>query len=192
MEASTELLMYDKVKYLKVLIKKYIRSFEDFPVKGVSFKDTAALCNSDGFQFANDFISEKLTKYTSESYTDKIIGIDARGFIFASPFAYNKRIPLVLARKKGKLPGELISKTYDLEYGNSTIQIQKDSIAAKDQVIIIDDLCATGGTILATIDMVESLNAKVIATLCIIDLPELGGSDKIKEKDIPFYSAVDY
>ena len=184
--------MYDKVKYLQVLIKKHIRSFEDFPVKGVSFKDTAALCNGDGFQFANDFISEQLTKYTSESYTDKIIGIDARGFIFASPFAYNNKIPLVLARKKGKLPGELISKTYDLEYGKSTIEMQRDNIKIKDNIIIIDDLCATGGTILATIDMVKELNAKVIAVLCIIDLPDLGGSTKIKEQNIPFYSAVNF
>ena len=173
-------------------IKDYIRSFEDFPVKGVSFKDTAGWCSSHGFQLANEFISKKLLKYTSESYTNKIIGIDARGFIFASPFAYNSSIPLVLARKKGKLPGELISKSYNLEYGNSTIQIQKDNIETKDHVIIIDDLCATGGTILATIDIVESLNAKVIAALCIIDLPKLGGSDKIKEKNIPFYSAVNY
>ena len=173
-------------------MQDYIKSYEDFPVKGVSFKDMSSLCNSEGFKIANDFLSEKLLKYTSESYTNKIIGIDARGFIFASPFAYNSSIPLVLARKKGKLPGELISKSYNLEYGNSTIQIQKDNIETKDHVIIIDDLCATGGTILATIDIVESLNAKVIAALCIIDLPELGGSDKIKEKDIPFYSAVNY
>ena len=123
---------------------------------------------------------------------DKIIGIDARGFIFASPFAYNNRIPLVLARKKGKLPGELISKTYDLEYGKSTIEMQRDNIKIKDNVIIVDDLCATGGTILATIDMVKELNAKVIAVLCIIDLPDLGGSTKIKEQNIPFYSAVNF
>lgn len=173
-------------------IKDYIRSFENFPAEGVSFKDTAGLCNSKGFQLANEFISQKLTKYTSESFVDKIIGIDARGFIFAGPIAYNTNTPLVLARKKGKLPGELVSKTYDLEYGTSTIEMQKDSINTKDNVIIIDDLCATGGTILATIDMVKQLNAKVVAVLCIIDLPDLGGSNKIKEQKIPFYNAVSY
>ena len=173
-------------------IKDYIRSFEDFPAKGVSFKDTAGLCNSEGFQLANRFISEKLTKYTSKSFVDKFIGIDARGFIFASPIAYNTNTPLVLARKKDKLPGELISKTYDLEYGTSTIEIQKDSINQKDNVIIIDDLCATGGTILATINIVKTLNARVSAVLCIIDLPGLGGSSKIKELNIPFYNAVSY
>ena len=173
-------------------IKDYIRSFEDWPVKGVSFKDTAGLCNSNGFKLANDFILKKLTKYTSESYTDKIVGIDARGFIFASPLAYNSSIPLVLARKKNKLPGPLISKKYDLEYGTSTIQIQRDSINVKDHVIIIDDLCATGGTLQATIDIVESVSAKVIAVLCIVDLPKLGGSDKIRKRNIPFYNAVSY
>ena len=81
-------------------IKDYIRSFEDWPVKGVSFKDTAGLCNGNGFKLTNDFIFKKLIKYTSESYTDKIIGIDARGFIFASPLAHNSSIPLVLARKE--------------------------------------------------------------------------------------------
>lgn len=174
------------------MIKDYIKSYEDWPVKGVSFKDISSLCNSDGFKLANDFLSSNLTKYTSESFTNKIIGIDARGFIFASVFADRTSLPLVLARKEGKLPGDVESKTYDLEYGEATIEIKKDSINFKDNVIIIDDLCATGGTILATIDMVNNLGGKVIAVGSIIDLPKLGGSDKIKERNIPFYNAVTY
>lgn len=174
------------------MIKDYIKSYEDWPVKGVSFKDISSLCNSDGFKLANDFLSSNLTKYTSESFTNKIIGIDARGFIFASVFADRVSLPLVLARKEGKLPGDVESKTYDLEYGEATIEIKKDSINLKDNVIIIDDLCATGGTILATIDMVNDLGGKVIAVGSIIDLPKLGGSDKIKERNIPFYNAVTY
>lgn len=174
------------------MIKDYIKSYEDWPVKGVSFKDISSLCNSDGFKLANDFLSSNLTKYTSESFTNKIIGIDARGFIFASVFADRTSLPLVLARKEGKLPGDVESKTYDLEYGEATIEIKKDSIIFKDNVIIIDDLCATGGTILATIDMVNNLGGKVIAVGSIIDLPKLGGSDKIKERNIPFYNAVTY
>lgn len=174
------------------MIKDYIKSYEDWPVKGVSFKDISSLCNSDGFKLANDFLSSNLTKYTSESFTNKIIGIDARGFIFASVFADRVSLPLVLARKEGKLPGDVESKTYDLEYGEATIEIKKDSINLKDNVIIIDDLCATGGTILATIDMVNNLGGKVIAVGSIIDLPKLGGSDKIKERNIPFYNAVTY
>ena len=174
------------------MIKDYIKSYEDWPVKGVSFKDISNLCNSDGFKLANDFLSSNLTKYTSESFTNKIIGIDARGFIFASVFADRASLPLVLARKEGKLPGDVESKSYDLEYGEATIEIKKDSINLKDNVIIIDDLCATGGTILATIDMVNNLGGKVIAVGSIIDLPKLGGSDKIKERNIPFYNAVTY
>ena len=174
-------------------IKDYIKGYEDFPKKGITFYDTTGLCAEPaGFQLTNNFITENLLKYTSESYTDKVIGIDARGFLFASPFAHNSSIPLVLARKEGKLPGDVISKTYDLEYGKSTIQIQRDNIDNKDHVIIIDDLCATGGTILATVDIVQSLAARVVAVLCVVDLPNLGGSTKIKERKIPFYSAVNY
>jgi len=173
-------------------IKDYIRSFEDWPVKGVSFKDIASLCNSDGFELANDFFYTSLVKYTSESFTNKVIGIDARGFIFASVFASKTSLPLILARKAGKLPGEIESETYELEYGSASIEMKKDSINAKDNVIIIDDLCATGGTTLAAINIVNRLGGKVVAVGSIIDLPKLGGSDKIKQKNIPFYSAVSY
>lgn len=183
----------ERGKRKRMKIKNYIKSYENFPKKGITFYDTIGLCAEPaGFQLTNNFITENLLKYTSESYTDKIIGIDARGFIFASPLAHNSTIPLILARKEGKLPGPVISRTYDLEYGTSTIQIQKDSINNKDRVIIIDDLCATGGTIQATIDIVESVSAKVVAVLCVVDLPELGGSAKIKERNIPFYNAVSY
>jgi len=174
------------------MIKDYIKSYEDFPVKGVSFKDISSLCNSDGFKLANDFLYETLLQYTSEKFTDKVIGIDARGFIFASVFASKTSLPLVLARKKEKLPGEIESETYNLEYGLATIDMKKDSIKPKDRVIIIDDLCATGGTILATCDIVRRLGGKVIAVATIIDLPKIGGSDKIRERNIPFHSAVTY
>jgi len=173
-------------------IKDYIKSYENFPVKGVSFKDISSLCNSDGFKLANDFLYEELLKYTSEKFTDKVVGIDARGFIFASVFASKTSLPLVLARKKDKLPGELESETYNLEYGLATVDMKKDSITPKDHVIIIDDLCATGGTLLATIDIVHRLGGRVVAVATIIDLPKLGGSDKIREKNIPFHCAVTY
>ncbi len=180
--------MYDKIKYLKVLINNYIKSYEDFPVKGVSFKDISNLCNSAGFELANEFLYSCLIKYK----TTKVIGIDARGFIFASVYASKASLPLVLARKKGKLPGEVESKEYELEYGLANIEIKKDNINKKDNIVIIDDLCATGGTALATIDIVNNLGGKVVAVGSIIDLPKLGGSDKIKERNIPFYNAVSY
>ena len=184
--------MYDKLKYMKVLIKKHINNYEDFPVKGVSFKDMASLCNSDGFELANEFFHSSLVRYVVEGSVDRVIGIDARGFIFASVFASKMSLPLVLARKAGKLPGDIESKTYELEYGSASIEMKKDSINKKDKVIIIDDLCATGGTIIAAIDIVKRLGGKVTAVGSIIDLPKLGGSDKIKQKNIPFYSAVSY
>ena len=103
------------------MIKQYIKSFNDFPVKGVVFKDTASLCSSPGFELVNDSFYSQLLKYMP---CDKIIGIDARGFPFASVFAYRTRHPLVLARKTGKLPGATISQEFELEYGSATIEIQ--------------------------------------------------------------------
>ena len=172
------------------MIKKYIRSFKDFPVDGVDFKDTASLCASqDGFELANNFIYSNLLKYCP---VDKIIGIDARGFIFASVFAHRTRGPLVLARKPGKLPGSTISREYELEYGTNELVMQRDSFDKGDTVLIIDDLIATGGTIKAVIEMCDELEVTIKAVACIMDLPKLGGSDYVKNRNIPFYSGVDY
>ena len=101
------------------MIKEYIRSYKDFPVKGVDFKDTSSLCNSKGFNIANNFMYSQLLKYMP---CDKIIGIDARGFIFASVLAFRTRQPLVLCRKQGKLPGPTVSKEFNLEYGTDTLE----------------------------------------------------------------------
>ena len=172
------------------MIKEYIKSYKDFPVKGVDFKCTASLCASEkGFARTNNFIYQNLLKYMP---VDKVIGLDARGFIFASVLCHRTRTPLVLARKQGKLPGSLVSKTFELEYGTATMQIQSDSINRGDRVIIIDDLMATGGTAQAVIDMVYDLHATPVAVACAMDLSFLGGSKKIQEQGINFYSAVEY
>jgi adenine phosphoribosyltransferase len=172
------------------MIKEYIKSYKDFPVKGVDFKCTASLCASEkGFARANNAIYQSLLKYMP---VDKVIGLDARGFIFASVLCHRTRTPLVLARKQGKLPGSLISKTFELEYGNATMEIQSDSINRGERVIIIDDLMATGGTAQAVIDMVYDLHATPVAVACVMDLSFLGGSKKIREQGIDFYGAVEY
>lgn len=172
------------------MIKEYIKSYKDFPKKGVDFKCTASLCASEkGFARANNEIYQSLLKYMP---VDKIIGLDARGFIFASVLCHRTRTPLVLARKQGKLPGSLVSKTFELEYGTATMEIQSDSISRGDRVIVIDDLMATGGTAQAVIDMVYELHATPVAVACAMDLSFLGGSKKIQQQGINFYSAVEY
>jgi adenine phosphoribosyltransferase len=171
-------------------MKQYIKSYIDFPKDGIDFKCTASLCASpQGFALANNFVYSNLLKYCP---VDKIIGIDARGFIFASVFAHRTRGPLVLARKPGKLPGDTISRKYDLEYGTNELIMQRDSFEKNDTVLIIDDLMATGGTIKAVIDMCDELEVKVKAVACIMDLPKLGGSDYVKNLNIPFYAGVVY
>jgi adenine phosphoribosyltransferase len=171
-------------------MRQYIKSYPDFPVNGVDFKCTASLCASqEGFALANNFMYSNLLKYCP---VDKIIGIDARGFIFASVLCHRTRAPLVLARKPGKLPGSIKSASYELEYGKNTLELQTDSIQPGDTCIVIDDLVATGGTVCAVLDMVKQLRATTVAVATIIDLPELGGSDLVRDRNIPFYAGVEY
>ena len=123
---------------------------------------------------------------------DKIVGLDARGFIFAGVLAHRTRCPLVLCRKAGKLPGATVNNTFELEYGTATLEIQKDSINRGDRVIIVDDLMATGGTAQAAIDMVYELHATPVAVAVAMDLSFLGGSKRITEQGIDFYAATEY
>lgn len=170
------------------MIKKYIKSYQDFPVEGVDFKCTASLCASEGFKMANDYLYREVMNRDF----DKIIGIDARGFIFASILAYKTEKPFILARKSGKLPGKTISKSYALEYGEACIEIQDESIKKDDRIIIVDDLIATGGTIQAIIEMVNIKQAIVDSVVCLIDLEFIGGSRKVKEQGIHFVKGVEY
>jgi len=172
------------------MIKEYIKSYKDFPKQGIDFKCTASLCASQkGFARTNNAIYQNMLKYMP---VDKIIGLDARGFIFASVLCHRTRTPLVLARKQGKLPGSLSTRTFELEYGTATMEIQKDSIDRGDRVVIVDDLMATGGTVQAVIDMIYELHATPVAIACAMDLSFLGGSQKIIQQGIDFFSAVEY
>ncbi len=171
------------------MIKQYIKSYPDFPKEGVDFKCTASLCAGKGYRLTNNFIYDNLLKYMP---CDKIVGLDARGFIFGGVLAHRTRMPLVLCRKKGKLPGSTVSQTFDLEYGTATMEIQKDSINRGDRVIIVDDLMATGGTMQAAIDMIYELHATPIAVAVAMDLSYLGGSKSIIQQGIPFYAATEY
>ena len=159
-------------------LKDYVRTIPDFPEEGIMFRDvTTVLQDPDGLKLAIDGMQEKI----KDLEFDIIVGAESRGFLFGMPLAYNLNKAFVPVRKKGKLPAETISETYNLEYGQATLEIHKDAIRSGQKVVIIDDLIATGGTLEAIIKLVERLGGEVIRICCLIDLPELGGKEKIKD-----------
>ena len=162
-------------------LKNYIAAIQDYPIEGVLFRDvTPLLQNGEAFQYACD----QIAAYAEELGADLIVGAESRGFLFGMPLAYNLNKAFVPVRKKGKLPAETISESYNLEYGQATLEIHKDAIKPGQKVVIIDDLIATGGTLEAIIKLVERLGGIVVKVCCLIDLPDLGGKEKIKEYDV--------
>ena len=159
-------------------IEDYVRSIPDFPEPGIIFRDiTSVLQDADGLQLAIDSMQDCL----KDTDVDVIVGTESRGFIFGVPIAYNLHKPFVPVRKKGKLPCETVSRSYDLEYGSATIEMHKDSIKPGQKVAIIDDLIATGGTTEAMIKLVESLGGVVAGVAVLIELAGLKGREKIAD-----------
>ncbi|MBA3010930.1 MAG: adenine phosphoribosyltransferase [Proteobacteria bacterium] len=157
-------------------LKQTIRSINDWPIKGVIFRDlTTLMQDPEAFRESCDILYERYKKRG----IDKIVGIDARGFVFGAVLAYKMGIGFVPVRKKGKLPCKTIQETYDLEYGSDTLEIHKDAIKQGEKVVIVDDLIATGGTVGATVRLVEKLGAHLIECAFIVELPELNGRAKI-------------
>lgn len=170
-------------------LKDKIREVPNWPKIGVNFKDiTTLIQDKDAFQKTVDLLSEPMKKIG----VDKIVGIDARGFIFAAPVAYKLKCGLSIVRKPGKLPFEIYEQEYTLEYGQNSIQMHKDSILEGEKIALVDDLIATGGTALATCDLIEKMGGKITATCFVIDLPFLGGSQKLKERGYKIISLVSY
>lgn len=168
-------------------LKETIRTVPNWPVEGVMFRDiTTLLQNPDAFRFAVDRFYERYR----DIKIDKIVGIDARGFIFGAVLAYKLSIGFVLVRKKGKLPYNTIEAEYSLEYGSSTIAIHEDAIEPGDRVLIVDDLIATGGTVAATAKLVEQLGGGVVECAFLINLPDLKGSEKIKQ--YPMFALTEF
>lgn len=158
-------------------LKAKIRSIEDYPEKGVIFRDiTTLLKDAEGMHAAIDALQEKL----GDTAFDLILGPESRGFIFGMPIAYNLKKGFVPVRKKGKLPAPVISKEYALEYGTATIEIHKDAIAKGRKVVIVDDLLATGGTAKAIVEMVEEMGAEVVGLLFLIELDFLSGREALQ------------
>ena len=158
-------------------VEKYIRSIPDFPEKGIIFRDiTTVLKDPDGLQIAINALEEKLENVDF----DMVVGLEARGFIFGTPIAYNKKKGFVVVRKRGKLPCETISQSYDLEYGQAEVEIHTDAIKKGQKVVIIDDLIATGGTVEAAIKLVENLGGEVVSCLFLLELAGLKGRERLK------------
>lgn len=162
-------------------LKDYIESINDFPKKGIIFRDvTSALSDKEGLKLAIDSLQEKL----GDLDFDVIVAPEARGFIFGMPIAYNMNKSFVPVRKKGKLPRQTISADYDLEYGSATLQMHKDSVKKGDKVVIIDDLIATGGTLQAIANMVEALGGEVVKICTLIELVDLDARKLLDKYDI--------
>ena len=160
-------------------LKKYIRSIPDYPKKGILFRDiTTLIKNPDAFNFSIDRIIEISKKIKF----DKVSAIESRGFVFASAVSYKLKKPLIMMRKKNKLPAERHSVDFELEYGKATIEVHKDSISKDEKVLVIDDLIATGGTAEAAAKLVEISRGKVAGFIFIINLFDLGGDKKLKDK----------
>lgn len=162
-------------------LESRIRTVPDWPAKGVMFRDiTTLMQDPESFREACDKLYER---YRSEDI-DKIVGIDARGFIFGAVLAYKLNTGFVPVRKKGKLPYKTISADYTLEYGKDVVEMHEDAIKKGEKILIVDDLIATGGTISAAVKLVEALGGEIVGCAFIIELPDLKGRERIKEYNV--------
>lgn len=158
-------------------VKDYIRTIVDFPHEGILFRDVTTLfADPRGFRMA---IDQMLHSYAGEQI-DKVVGLEARGFILGGAIAHQLSVGFVPIRKKGKLPGTTISQDYQLEYGEAIVEVHDDAISAGEKILVVDDLLATGGTAEAGIKLVERLGGEIVACSFIIDLPDLGGRKKLE------------
>ncbi|MAV76987.1 MAG: adenine phosphoribosyltransferase [Candidatus Marinimicrobia bacterium] len=170
-------------------LKKYIRSIPDYPKKGILFRDiTTLIKNPEAFNYSIDRIVEVSKKIKF----DKISAIESRGFVFASAVSYKLKKPLIMMRKKNKLPADKYSVDFELEYGKATIEVHKDSINKDENILIIDDLIATGGTAEAGAKLVEISGGKIAGFIFIINLFDLGGNQKLKDKSYFTESLIDF
>ena len=170
-------------------LKDYIRSIQDYPKKGILFRDiTTLIKNEKAFKECIDQIVDRTKKFK----VDKIAAIESRGFVFASTVSYQLEKPFILLRKKNKLPAEVHSVDFELEYGTATIEVHKDSIDKGEKILIIDDLIATGGTAEAAAKIVEISGGKVAGFIFVINLFDLPGNNLLKKKGYKTESLIEF
>ena len=170
-------------------LKEYIRSIQDYPKKGILFRDiTTLIKNEKAFTYCIDQIVEKSKKFDF----NKIAAVESRGFVFASAVSYILNKPFILLRKKNKLPAETHSVDFELEYGTATIEMHKDSINRNDTVLVIDDLIATGGTAEAAAKLIKISEGKVTGFIFVINLFDLGGCDKLIKQNYKVENLINF
>lgn len=168
-------------------LKEHIRDIPDFPKPGIAFKDiTPLLAHKKAFAYTIDAIAHEYDR----DEIDKVLGIEARGFVIAAPVAYRFTAGLIPVRKAGKLPWEVRTQTYDLEYGTDELQLHADAITPGERILIVDDVLATGGTALATAQLTEACGGKVAGIATIMELSFLGGRDKLSSYE--FFSLISF
>ena len=174
---------------MAISIKELIRTIPDYPEPGILFRDITTLLEDPvGFRVTID----EMLKSLKDLKISKVAGIEARGFIIGGAIAYELGVGFVPIRKKGKLPWDVISQDYQLEYGTDTIEIHTDSIKPEETILLVDDLLATGGTVCAAIELVQRSQGRVVGCSFIVDLPDLGGQKKILDRDIPMFSLCEF
>ncbi|BCL70613.1 adenine phosphoribosyltransferase [Vibrio nigripulchritudo] len=170
-------------------IKASIKSIPDYPKPGILFRDVTSLMeDADAYRATIALLVEK---YKDMGFT-KIVGTEARGFLFGAPLALEMGVGFVPVRKPGKLPRETVAQSYELEYGTDTLEIHTDAISKGDKVLVVDDLLATGGTIEATVKLIRQLGGEVEHAAFVINLPEIGGETRLKDFGLNVYSICEF
>ncbi len=172
-------------------LSQHIRTVPDWPAPGVNFRDiTPLLQNAKVFRILIDAFVHRYMDAAMRP--DIVAGLDARGFILGAVIAYELNVGFIPIRKKGKLPFTTVEETYELEYGSATVELHTDAVKPGDRVLLIDDLIATGGTMMAGMKLLEKLGAQVIEGAAIVDLPELGGSEKLRAAGLPLFTLLNF
>ncbi len=175
--------------YFSDIVKNAIRTVPDWPEKGVMFRDiTTALQDRTVFR---KLVDAFVHRYHDQAI-DAIAAVDARGFIIGAPLAYELNAAFVPVRKKGKLPFDTLVEDYELEYGTASVELHRDAFKAGDRVVLVDDLIATGGTMLAAVRLLNRIGADIVEAAAIIDLPDLGGSGKLREQELPVFTVCSF
>ena len=170
-------------------VKDYIRTIPDFPHEGIMFRDVTTLFgDARGFRIT---IDQLLSPYAGERI-DKVVGLEARGFILGGAIAHQLSVGFVPIRKKGKLPGHTIEQAYALEYGEAVMEVHDDAIQAGERILMVDDLLATGGTAEAGIRLIERMGGEIVSCAFVIDLPELGGRKKLEALGMDVHTLCEF
>ncbi|HEX9784948.1 MAG TPA: adenine phosphoribosyltransferase [Opitutaceae bacterium] len=170
-------------------IKRRIRTVRNWPRPGVNFRDVTTLFQDrDGLPL----VVEGVAEYYTGGQIDLVAAVDARGFIIGGAVAYRLGLPFLMIRKKGKLPHVTVSADYALEYGSATLEVHADACNEGDRVLIVDDLIATGGTLIAAVSLLRQLGGEVEGVVAVIDLPELGGSRRLRDAGVPVHALCSF